>query len=247
MRIALFFLCLLLWLPLPAEAKPCSPDSPKGKKCSVALKDLHPTQFGMGMVDVKQKRAEILEGGKDYLKESRAEVVIGPDGKYYLIDRHHTMRAAYHEGYKKVWADVVDNLSHLSQEEFEEEMEKRKWVRLTNESGKKMKFSDLPGHVKDLKDDPYRSLAWLVRQSDAFRKSEKPFAEFEWADYFRDRIKIGAGAEGWDEAVKEGIRLATILETEHLPGHQRVGAGERTSRRDACWEKYASFAVGLVR
>jgi hypothetical protein len=228
-------------------AKPCSGDSPKGKRCSVRLRDLRPTQFGIGMVDVKQKRVEIAEGGKDYLKESRAEIVVGPNGKYYLVDRHHTMRAAHMEGRTKVWAEVIDNLSHLSQGEFEEEMIQRKWVRLTDESGKKMKFSDLPRHVKDLKDDPYRSLAWLVRQSEAFSKSTKPFAEFEWADYFRDRIKIGSGAKGWDEAVKEGIRLATILETEHLPGHQVVNSSNRSARRDACWEKYASFAVDLIR
>lgn len=245
MRIALFFLCL--WLPLTASAKPCSPDSPKGKKCSMALKDLRPTQFGMGMVDVKQKRAEILEGGKDYLKESRAEIVVGPDGKYYLVDRHHTMRAAYHEGFRKVWAEVIDNLSHLSQKEFEEEMVRRKWVRLTDEKGQKRKFGDLPKHVKDLKNDPYRSLAWLVRQSDAFQKSAVPFAEFEWADFFRERIKIGPGPQGWDEAVKEGIRLATILQTEHLPGHQKVDSEKRVARRDACWEKYSALALGLIR
>lgn len=246
MRVALFFLCLL-WLPLEVSAKPCSPDSPKGKNCSVALRNLRPTQFGVGMVDVKQKRAEIAEHGKGFLKESRAEVVIGPDGKYYLVDRHHTMRAAYHEGFRTVWAEVIDNLSHLSQEEFEEEMIQRKWVRLSDETGKTRKFSELPKHVKDLKDDPYRSLAWLVRQSDAFQKSPIPFAEFEWADYFRERIKIGPGPEGWDEAVQEGIRLATILQTEHLPGHSPVSSEKRAARRDACWEKYSALAVSLTR
>lgn len=245
MRIALFFLCLLQ--PLAGRAELCKPDLKAGEECSVHVRNLRPTQFGIGMVDVEEKQWEVYEGGKAYLKENRAEVVIGPGGKYYMVDRHHTIRAAYDEGFQRVYAVVVENLSGLSQAEFESEMVKRNWVRLLDEKGLPKTFADLPKHVKDLKDDPYRSLAWLVRQSEAFSKSTKPFAEFEWADYFRDRIKIGRGAKGWDEAVKEGIRLATILETSHLPGHRNLSPASRSSRRESCWEIYNILADDLIR
>lgn len=196
---------------------------------------------------MKHKKLEIADGGKAYLKENRALIVIGPGEKYYLIDRHHTMRAAHEEGFRRVYARVAENLSDWSEEEFREEMIKRKWVRLRDESGQARAFGELPRHVKDLKNDRYRSLAWLVRHSGAFRKSSIPFAEFDWADYFRARIQIGPGSAGWDAAVKEAIQLATMAGTDHLPGHKKVSLARKSIRRGECFELYSDLAQLLIR
>jgi hypothetical protein len=36
-----------------------------------------------------------------------------------------------------------------------------------------------------MRDDPYRSLAALVRKSGGYEKSTRPFSEFVWANHFR--------------------------------------------------------------
>lgn len=238
-------LLILLLCPGMAAAELCEPGTPKGEKCRIAIRDIRPTQFGVGMVDVRAKREEFRQGkkhAKNYLKENRAKIVIGPGGKYYLIDRHHLTRAAYMEGRAETYAEIVDNLAHMDEVKFWKTMEERRWVRLSDETGKARKLAELPRHIKDLKDDPYRSLAWVIRQSDAFRKTEIPFAEFEWADYFRKRIPIEPGK--WDEAVKEAIRLATMQGTKHLPGHEPIPGPRRLAVQAKCWENFKNLGYG---
>jgi hypothetical protein len=44
-------------------------------------------------------------------------------------------------------------------------------------------------------DDPYRSLAWYVRNAHGFCRSDmgsKDFAEFIWADWLRPQLKLEA-------------------------------------------------------
>jgi Putative ParB-like nuclease len=60
-------------------------------------------------------------------------------------------------------------------------------VRLKNESGVDIEASQLPRTLEAMADDPYRSLAWFVRQKGGFCKSPKEFAEFDWADRFRSK------------------------------------------------------------
>jgi hypothetical protein len=51
--------------------------------------------------------------------------------------------------------------------------------------------------IADLIDDPYRSLAGFVRKRGGFVKTEKPYVEFAWADFFRTRVRLG----DWDAAI----------------------------------------------
>jgi hypothetical protein len=60
-------------------------------------------------------------------------------------------------------------------------------VRLKNESGVEIDTSQLPKTLEAMTDDPYRSLAWFVRQKGGFCKSPREFAEFAWADWFRSK------------------------------------------------------------
>jgi hypothetical protein len=85
--------------------------------------------------------------------------------------------------------------------------------------------------VRGLTDDPYRSLAGAVREAKAFDKSNKPFAEFLWANFFRGLgpdgtrqrppIHIGPGAEGFRRAVEEGKLWAHLPQASHLPGYKK--------------------------
>ena len=55
----------------------------------------------------------------------------------------------------------------------------------------KLRGKDLaPTHIKDLAFDPYRSLAWNVREHHGYVKNTMPFPEFKWANFFRTRILL---------------------------------------------------------
>lgn len=216
----------------------CNPATPKGRKCRVLIDEVRPTQFGLGMVDVQAKREELEEQGASLLRKSRAQIVIGPGGEYFLIDKHHLTRAAHMDGWSHTYAEIVENFSDKTPEEFWKVMEERHWVHLVGHDGKPRVRSSLPRHISMLKDDPYRSLAWVVRQSEAFLKTKKPFAEFEWADFFRNRIKIAPGRKGWEEAVQAGIKLATEEVSNHLPGADSVPEARQAMVQAACWENF---------
>ena len=73
----------------------------------------------------------------------------------------------------------------LSELEFRDWMAKSKKVRLFDEQGKQVTFEKLPDGLKELRDDPYRSLAWAVEKQGGFYKACSDFGEFAWADFFR--------------------------------------------------------------
>jgi hypothetical protein len=77
-------------------------------------------------------------------------------------------------------------------------------------------------NVRGLADDPYRSLAWAVREAGGFTKVDVPFFEFKWADFFRKRIVIERTENGPKKAFEEAMKLARSSEASHLPGF--VGA-----------------------
>lgn len=231
-----------------AEAAICSPTSRPGDRCQLAIDRIRPTQFGLGFVDVEAKQKDLAGSGKKarkVLRANRAQIVVGPGGTYYLIDRHHLTRAAHSLSIRNTHAEIVDNLSGLSEEEFWKTMQERSWVHLSDENGVRKSVSQLPRHIRDLKDDPYRSLAWVVRQSGGFEKTPIPFAEFQWADYFRERIVIAPGRAGWEKAVKDAIALATVEGTNHLPGAQIISAKEQPEFAADCWKQFKK--LGLPR
>ena len=68
----------------------------------VAVADLAPTQMTVGMREVSFKRRRWRERssrqGADYLNTLRIPVVLGPNARQYLIDRHHLVLALREEG-----------------------------------------------------------------------------------------------------------------------------------------------------
>lgn len=237
------FLVLIL-VPVLSWAAPCVPGMKAGDKCDVAVSKLRPTQPEVGFVDVNEKR-RILKGLKgkkraEYLKKNRIAVVIGPGGEVFIVDGHHRSRAALLEGVGTMRADVMDDLSELSPKKFWKKMEKRGWVRFRDQNGFELGPDDLPRKVAGLVDDPYRSLAWVMLKSDAIDKTKIPFAEYEWADYFRARI---TNLKDWDGAVKEAIRLATLSYTSGLPGHVPIAPKYRIERREECWARFVELGL----
>jgi hypothetical protein len=164
-------------LPPPQALFPCDIDA------------LRPTQISVGMAEVSERKTELGAKSPDKLETYKNKhpepVVRGPEGALYIIDHHHLARALSDMGVKQTSCYVVGDLSNLAGQAFFDEMEKRNWLFLEDNTGAKKEARDLPLGVGGLEDDPYRSLAAEVRDAGGYGKTCAPFAEFRWADFFR--------------------------------------------------------------
>ena len=104
----------------------------------VAILDLRPTQFTVGMREVKakrkhwrderKKRDEYTKKVEEFLGKHMIPVILGPKGRYYVIDHHHLARALHEEGVKDVAVTVIANLSKLDRDAFWFVMDNRDWT-----------------------------------------------------------------------------------------------------------------------
>jgi hypothetical protein len=188
----------------------------------VPVEELRPTQMTVGYREVELKRKEIrnLSDKKagTFLGHHFIPAVLGPKGRYHIVDHHHLARALHEEGVKEILITVIADLSALKKEPFLVFMDNRAWLHTFDAAGKRRDFSDLPKMVKDLADDPYRSLAGEVRRQGGYAKNNVPFSEFMWADYFRHNISAGEAEDDFDKAMKQAMKLAKSPEAGFLPG-----------------------------
>ena len=188
----------------------------------VVILDLRPTQITVGMHEVKAKREHWREQGtrksEEILGKHMIPVILGPNGRYYVIDHHHLARALHDEGIKDVAITVVADLSTLDRNSFWFVMECRNWTHPYDADGRRRPYNDLPKTVDKLIDDPFRSLAGELRRAGGFAKDTTPFSEFIWADFLRRRIKRKSVDADFERALKKAMTLAKNEEASYLPG-----------------------------
>ncbi|MGZ8892989.1 MAG: ParB-like protein [Halobacteriota archaeon] len=198
--------------------------------------DLRPTQFAVGMLEVDEKIAMAKKFGKkqrqDFIDETPVPVVVAPTGELYVVDHHHFLCVCYHIGIKKVRIIVSKNLSKtkMTYAAF------WKWMFKTRSAYPFCQFGEgpreavyLPKDIRGLADDPYRSLAWLVRKAGAFESSEKNFAEFKWANFFRKRHLLDQhGPYGIPKALVKAAKLAQTPAAKSLPGFGKLNLKDTT-------------------
>ena len=210
-----------LLLTLPSFALAAGNNAPS----SCAIGALHPTQISVGMLEVKDKKHEIKKMSSreldDFELKNPEPSVMGPGGKLYIIDHHHLARALYEAGVNYTYCTVLADLSNMTAAQFWAEMRRRNWVYPYDEDGNgPLPYSSIPANVGMMTDDPYRSFAAAVRKAGGYDKTDKPFAEFKWADYFRPLIKKGDLENHFDRSVKDGVKLAHSSAASGLPGYQ---------------------------
>ena len=236
----------------------CSADGVPNQYYKIRVRDLAPAQFAVGKAEVQVRAARML---KKYMKKPqhlhdyitvRPVPVVIRDDRFYLVDHHHMARAlheALHEELGKdirLVVEVVANLSMLSEAHFWKTMHARNWVYLFDHFGGGPQLpQSLPEKIKDMEFDPYRSLAWIVRAHHGCLKDTAPFAEFRWANFFRERILLShdvlIGKHGVEstlyevdengrleltddgmELVEEAVYLSSIPEARGLPGFRNA-------------------------
>jgi hypothetical protein len=187
----------------------------------IPILDLRPTQMTVGMREVKEKRKRFREKGKkqgDMIGKHMIPVVRGPDKRYYVVDHHHLARALHDEGIEHILVTVIGDLTMVERDAFWSVMDNKRWVYPYDVKGERRPFKDLPKSIKDLKDDPYRSLAGELRRAGGFAKDTTPFSEFLWADFLRRRIERKIVEDHFSKALEKALALGRSHDAIYLPG-----------------------------
>jgi len=188
------------------------------------LAKLRPTQMALGYAEVahkrKQWRALGAKEAREFLISHRFPAIRGPKGRLYITDHHHLGRAAAEAGIDTGFFLVEEDFSKLAIADFWPKMQQAQWVHPIDETGRLRTFQDIPQHLEQLIDDPYRSLAGYVRNAGGYEKTAAAFAEFLWADFFRPRVPVGDTRPEFHASVDTAVKLAVSPDAAHLPGYK---------------------------
>ena len=219
MRKFLPLIILSLGLNAFGEAKlpPCSIEMIAGAKCTSKIEDLHPTQPEVGQYQVK-KKVEEFENLSEHEIEKVIEkkivpVVIGPEGKLYLIDHHHNSLALLKTGNKNVHILVKENWSNLELKTFWEKMNTEKYCFLKKADGS---IADplskvFPKSLRECGDNPYRSLVWIMSEEGLLKEVEIPYYEFYLSEVLKKKGLIIPPGEMSKKDIKKYVKEATKI------------------------------------
>lgn len=150
--------------------------------------------------------------------------VIGPGGRVYLTDGHHTFTAFLEsrDGGPDTRARVriQANLSGLGMDEFWKTMEKNNWVWLRDENGDPITPDQLPSRlgIENFRNDEFRALIYFARNI-AFNQTSANagFQEFHWGAWLRTNPDFRLSdydlksLDGYLSAVKKAAQLMSGL------------------------------------
>lgn len=196
---------------------------------SLPVKQLRPTQIAVGRLLVRQKRQGLRAFARqpqelvDYIISHPVRVVLGPRKRVYIIDHHHLGCALLKEGFKTAPLLVEADLSGHPVDEFWRLMQEHHWVYPFDGRGRQRKVTDIPATLEEMEDDPYRSLAGMVRAGGGFEKTDTPYVEFRWANYFRPLIKRSLLDKDFEKALHKATMLAKAADAKDLPGYKGKG------------------------
>jgi hypothetical protein len=195
----------------------------------VPISQLRPTQMTVGFREVGIKQLKWEDADKEerarLLRSHVAPVVIGPKGHHFLIDRHHFARSLQEAEALAIAVNVVADLSHLAKDEFWVFLDNRDWCHAYDGEGRRCELDQIPKHLHELADDPFRSLVAELIRAGGCPKSDTPFFEFLWADFLRRRMSRKLVEKDFVGALDEALDLAKSTDAKSLPGW----VGKRTS------------------
>ncbi len=196
----------------PGTTQPSIPPPADGGQRLLRVLDLVPTQVTIGIREMEHKRRRWRERSADeaaaYLASRPVPVVVGPDRRCHMIDRHHFVRAVYEEGVEQVPAVVLADLGTLDAERFWRTLEQKKWAHPFDEAGWRRLPHEMPRTVLDLRDDVFRSLAGALKRAGGYAKAQSPFSEFRWAHFLRSRIPEALVQSNFDCALARALELS---------------------------------------
>ena len=189
------------------------------------LKELRPTQLTVGYAEVERKARQWAVLGK---KQRKLEIdrhvfpaVFGAGRVPYITDHHHLslMWSALRGADATLEAEVQANWSTLDGDAFFAKMAAASYLWLYDANGVgDQPLASLPTSIYAMQDDPFRSLAWGVRDAGGYDDTTFPHADFVWANYLRGKVDRGLVESDFDAAIREGLEAAKLPEARSLPG-----------------------------
>ncbi|MBL0444513.1 chromosome partitioning protein ParB [Aeromonas veronii] len=202
---------------------PCQSDTAVGNWCEIGIDALHPTQGGVGQIQVDETQATLAGMSAKQLdklmKKKEIPVVIAPDGSYWLVDRHHLTKALWQQGVKDARVKVIGRLQDKAS--FWSQMQNNHWAWLKDEKGQPLTPEQLPSSIDKLPDYPYRTLAGLLQNAGYFRKDKQVyFVEFAWASWLGKQMQwMPVDSANLAARLQQAKRLACGSDASDLPGY----------------------------
>lgn len=202
---------------------PCRSDTAVGNWCEIGIDALHPTQGGVGQIQVDETQATLAGMSAKQLdklmKKKEIPVVIAPDGSYWLVDRHHLTKALWQQGVKDARVKVIGRLQDKAN--FWSQMQNNHWAWLKDEKGQPLTPEQLPTSIDKLPDYPYRTLAGLLQNAGYFRKDKQVyFVEFAWASWLGKQMQwMPVDRANLAARLQQAKRLACGSDAKALPGY----------------------------
>lgn len=184
---------------------------------------LNPTQLTLGLREVERRAAQMRDLSRRELRallESRpVPYVVGPKRRFYMIDHHHLCRALLRIDRDTVLVGAPRaDWSGLSLKAFWHRMEAEGFCWPIDVDGNRRPCVKIPDHVRDLTDNPWRTLARGVRGK-AYSNEDTPFQEFMWGNYYRSFMTTRLLEADIDLAEKLAVKLSRLDEAQDLPGY----------------------------
>lgn len=175
-------------------------------------------------------------------------VIVGPNGKLYLTDGHHSFSTFFDmkQGGANlpVYIRVQENWSsEPSEAAFWEKLEKHNnsWPFLPN--GERVPYQTMPANVgrAALQNDPYRGLMYFARKI-GWDKKKAPkinYLEFHWAKEFRNSVAFtqqdSQNAQSYLAKIKEISTAIINLDADEMIGTSGYTAKELAQKKK--WNK----------
>lgn len=197
------FPCLLILQSCSGLIKTSVPSCPELNKhnfCYATLAQIAPTQMNIGLLAIEHRASKILKESrqnelKSYLDKRKAPAIKGPNGRYYILDRHHLAASLYYSPIsyqqKRVLIHLEDDRSEMGHSDFLNWMNEKGYLYL-KDNGKEKRPEDLPSEISQLTNDSYRGLIWLAIRTNYVEKPQNALAYFEFnlAEKVRNKIDL---------------------------------------------------------
>jgi len=178
----------------PSAYQPIPEASRSTELFEVAIANLQPTQWCIGLAEVWARQDDFaLENRRErlaYLKSKPVPLVRNANGDFWMVDRHHRLRALLElDPQATTWGYVIAELDCRDRREVLHDLERKGWLYLVDGRGKGPRNPlELPRNLMQLEDDPYRSLVWKLKKEGVIKpQAQIPYHEFRWGDWLRRR------------------------------------------------------------
>lgn len=172
----------------------------------VNTRELSATQASIGRFEVRMKAdrfklmspSDILGYVEEKRQKGKPPQVVRGLGRYFVVDGHHTLTAIVEaSGHRELTLELAADLSSLHDTSaFWGEMAQRHFL-YGKRLGEPVSPQAYPESLVDLDDDPFRSVAWLIRKMGAFDDLKQPYQEFLVADFLREHMRF-TPSELWE-------------------------------------------------